>query len=663
MVFRAQGPWKLLASTAGNYWKRLGRQYRSGSKAATSTPGSRGGLAERVAGYTKGRAEQGWRAVLGDRTGATIFIAALLVFALTWRIGPFINDNYTVANTLVAVADGHLNIETPVYGPSALSGSRPAPTPGTHEVEGEVFGRNYGHVFLSLPFLWVLSAVASVSDVGIALAATWSGLLFVLVVAVTSRFDRRREGMVGGAALATVTLGANLAVVRQIASRWHPWIALQLSTMVAAALVAVLVYRTVARMDGERLGTVAGIATAVATPVGFWATIPKRHSLSALFAVATLYCFYRSRAASTDVERARFRALAYVPGALASWVHAPEGFVLLIALGAVDVLTAKSNGHRRLVVVAIVVVLAMLPVMVTNSAVVGTPFEPPRVWPEYDPGTPGGETGGPGGSGESAFGSMVGVLVLFLTYMTQAALALIDPARLFSTFVRSGNELGLGQAIIGARSLNISVLESMPLAGLFLILPLEAYRRVRARGFPDIRTVKHLDRNPDRAADLLMVAYLSLLIVMYQPRLPIRVSFTVRYLHPLYPLLVYGLARLEPIRRVIDTEWRLLGVSFAGFVVVGGPLLFGMLAAVAGRLEIAVQYHARLALAAAAMLVYWGFVKQGSEGYERGGAVLLAFAAGVSTLYLLLSAWGYFPYSEQFAIPAVRVVSDLVAIR
>jgi hypothetical protein len=94
------------------------------------------------------------RAVFGNYLGATLFLAALAWFGLYWRLGFFSNDQYTFANALLGVADGHLFIDRAVYGPA--SGA----SPGTYLVDGRVYGRNYGIVIVSAAWLVALEAVS-----------------------------------------------------------------------------------------------------------------------------------------------------------------------------------------------------------------------------------------------------------------------------------------------------------------------------------------------------------------------------------------------------------------------------------------------------------------------------------------------------------------------
>ncbi|WP_161973228.1 glycosyltransferase family 39 protein [Halostella litorea] len=516
----------------------------------------------------------------------------------------------------------------------------------------------------------------------VTLPLIWSALLFLLITNIGTRYGYRLEGMVGGGLTAALLFAVNAYFAQPIDPEWHALLAFQLSTVVAAALVAVFVYKLTARMYDDRVGVFAGLSTALATPVGFWATIPKRHSFSALFVVATLYCFYRSRDAPNVCEATKFRALSYVPVGLATWLHAPEGLILFVALGTVDVLTARSNDPRHLAVVGVVFFVSLLPLFITNALISGNPFEPPRALPQFDGntsalaggggsagaanGTAGGSSGN--GGGGITLAPLVAIAaaagekaVVFVEYMSGSVGALLDPGRLFGVVVRSGHGLGLHR--YGTQSVNLSIVESMPLAGILFVGPAVLYRRIRARSGREWNSVvRSVRRDPKRATDLLAVVYLSLLVVMYVPRLPIHVSFTVRYLHPLYPLCVYFLARLSVVRNLVRTQGRLLAASYAGFVVVGGTLFALVVTATTGEVGEAVQLHARVAITAAALVLYWSVLSTFYDGYERLGAVLVGFAGAVTTTYLFLSAFLYFQYSSRFALPMSRLVADWLTL-
>ncbi len=609
------------------------------------------------------------RGTVGDRTGAAIFLGSLVLFGLTWRIGVFVSDTYTVADAMVAVADGHLYVDEVVYDPTGTGD-----TPRMHFLHGRLYGRNYGQIVASLPFLWALAAAARAADLGVVLPLCWSALLFAFAVSVGRSVDRPRAAAVGGGALAATLLVVNLAYARPVDPRWRPLMALQLSTMVAAALIGVVVYRLVARMHGRRVGAFAGVVAALGSPVGFWATIPKRHTVVALLALTTLYWFYRSREA-TDLRAAtRYRALAYVPVGLTAWVFVPDAAVLFVALVAVDLPTARSNHPRRIALVGAVFLVSLAPAMATNALVSGNPLQPPVALPTYaGPAKTVAAADGAGGSigGAGVTGVVVGLAVQFVGKLLAGVATLLDPGHLFHVFVRGNLELGLHR--YGTLPVNLAVLEAMPLAGALLAAPVVLVRRMRAGDGQRARegrgrrwrardALRSLRTNPERATDALALAYLAVLVLAYLPRSLTYMMLTVRYLHPLYPLCAYLLVRLAFVRATVDREWRLLGGAYAAVLLAGGAVFALALASWAGDLGEAVQFNARVALAAAAALCYWSVVATLTDGYERLGAVSLAFAGATTTAFVLLAAFSYFPYGEQFALPVARTLAELLAL-
>jgi len=191
--------------------------------------------------------------------------------------------------------------------------------------------------------------------------------------------------------------------------------ALQLSTVFAAAFGGVLFYRLVGVFHHRRVAVAAGVAVVLAFPIGFWASIPKRHVLVATLLIGSVYCFARSRQAT---GRRAYIALAgaYVFVSLVAWVHAFEGLFALAALGTVDLLTGGLRDRKRLAVVACGLIVGLAPMFLTNILIAGNPLEPPRMLPDQGSGgvelAPTGEvlsTGsGSGTSGDGGSGGLLG---------------------------------------------------------------------------------------------------------------------------------------------------------------------------------------------------------------------------------------------------------------
>ncbi|WP_135305689.1 hypothetical protein [Haloarcula amylovorans] len=598
-----------------------------------------------------------WRAVLGDRTGATLLLASFVWVGLTWRLGFFSNDQYTFANTLVAVVEGHLDITRAVYGPA--SGA----TPGTYLVDGRVYGRNYGVVLVSAVWYVALRALAAVADVRVVLSGAWSLALVGVAHAVGTRLDRQRTAVVAGTAVGLALFCVNLALTTPLSSWWLPLVALQLTTALAAALLTVVCYRLVSRLHGRRLGVAAALATMLASPVGFWATLPKRHSVTALLVVCAMYTLYRSRAAPTHQRATRFRALTYVWVGAMAWVHAPEGFILLVAVAAVDVPTARSNAPRDLLLVGAALLLSLLPFFLTNATISGNPLSPPRLLDSYTGDVLSGGNAGSAASGDAGGTTGRGGDSLLPTPVSRivgqfvASYALLlDPGHLSGVFVHTGYVPTLRSAQDAA--INLSVLASMPLLGALVAVPLLAIRRAQAGG--DRFVIDPRNWSPVRTLDAFSLVYVGLLVGLYLQQVLIHHMFTVRYLHPLYPIAVYWLARTPEIRRTVAGDPRPLSLSYAGTIGVGVPAYLGVITTEELVLGEAVQLYALVALPLAAVVAAWALLETVSGGFERVGVVALGLAAGATTVYLLVAGLSLFPTTGEFLLPLSRVVSEQV---
>lgn len=310
--------------------------------------------------------------VFGDRIGVALFLGSLCWFALTWRVGFFITDSYAVANTLVNVADGHLYLDRIEY--SLTLGSS---QPGLHIHDGRVYGRNYGQVYLALPVYLLLDSLSVIVDLRIAMTGLFSLALLGCAHQIGGALDRRPLAVGIGSVLAVMTFGLSLFVATALPVRWAGLLALQATTMVAGAVLALVLYRLAGGMYDRRVGIAAGVVVVVATPIGFWATIPKRHALTAALAMVTVACFYASRG-RTDRYGRLARGGAYLAAGFATSVHSVEGFVFLGALVPLDLLTAPSNGRRDLAVVGVAVLAGLAPFLLTNVLITGNPLLAPR---------------------------------------------------------------------------------------------------------------------------------------------------------------------------------------------------------------------------------------------------------------------------------------------
>jgi hypothetical protein len=627
-------------------------------------------LLDRVPWRQAGRRLRGF--VFGDRVGLAVFLGAICFAGLYWRADVFITDNITLVRTLEALSEGRLWIE-PATG-DYLS------TPGTSVRDGRVYGRNYGQVVLALPFLWAVQILAAVTDLPVALVALWHLAVLAFVLIVGRLYDRERVARLGGSALVAASFLVNLALARPLSDASLPLLALQITTLLAAGFGAVLLYRLLACQHDRRLGVLAGGAVVLVSPVGFWATIPKRHVLVATLCLAILYLFARSRTPSDRSlpvvgaipER---RAAMYACVALIAWIHAAEGLFVLLAVVTLDVPTAPSNDRRTLAVLVLVFALALVPLFVTNLLVAGDPSTPPRAMysgsVDADSVPTAGDGAENGGSNADDTGFLIGVVgtvtgfvsgfVLFETFAYVASLAfrvsiegvtaLSDVGTLYETFVRSN------PAAIGGntrfRGVNLAVLESMPLLAALAGSITAVVRRTGTGAWDRGDAVT--------ATDVLAGALCVAFVFIYINKLPLRVQINIRYLLPIYPLGLYLLARSGAVRTVVSSSLRVLLWTYAGGVLIGTQLFVVYVVTRGLAVAEAAQVHAVAGLIAASLLAVT-LVASAFDSRVRGPAVVaLGITAAAGTIFLLLSGLYYFGFLGDFVLPVAGSVSDLLA--
>lgn len=656
------------------------------------------------------------RIIVGDRTGLVVFLSVLVWAIALWRIGFFIRDSVTVANALANVAEGRLAI---VKSPYALTlGSQP----GIVTVDGTPYGRNYGHVLISLPVLWALDGLAFVTDLRLAVAAGWSLLVLVLGWQL-GRVTDRNWILVAGSAVALLAFLGNVLAVEPLPAERRALMALQITTMLAAGLLATTLYRLIDLFHGRRAGATAGLAVVVATPLGFWASIPKRHVLTATVAIVALYCFAVSR--SDDDRRGRLaRATGYASIGFLTTIHPFEAFFLFAVFALLDVLTAPSYSLRAFGLVGTAFALSLIPFFLINNAISGNPLQSPRFLSGYGsgidiptdigggddtptgetpsaetpdrtpsgnetgtPSTPINETTEPAPGGEQAptepdgdgggipligfVVGLVGTAVGFASSVADFAWGWVDDGltvlenvdRMYHILVRSGDIPMASLSLNDYEAVELTLLESFPLAAAFVTLPAVALHRSRARINRSVLS------SPRRQTDVLAVAFAVVFTLVYLPKLPLVSQITLRYILPVFPLLLYIVARLPAVHRCLHESPRWLYGGYLSIVVVGGAAVVLALAVIDPAIGEAMQFHALLGLASvvgAGICLGTGPIHDDS----RVLAVGLALPAGVTTIFLLLTGIEYFHYRlpgtapghEPFALDIIRVLAELLPV-
>ena len=613
------------------------------------------------------------RVLFGDRYGLALFLVVLTVTMVYWRGAFFINDNETLVRTLDALSDGRLWIE-PATGESVFD------APGAEVRDGLVYGRNYGQLAVSLPALWALRAIDAVANVRVAMTALWHLVALVLVAHVSSLLDHHTTDWngdwlaVAGSLLAVVSFLVNLWLATPLVDPQLELLALQLTALVATAFVAVFVYRLVAHQTTARLGFLAGFTAVLVLPVGFWASIPKRHVFSVLACMAILYAFARSR--DPDATRTLpavgtvpvYRAGAYALVGFLTWIHAAEGLFVFLVLVAVDLPTAPSNDRRTLAIVAVVFALSLVPTVLTNWLVTGHPARPPRTLGGGGFAAPASADASPSNS-PSIFDQLlntvdifpVSVVVFLVSNISELLVESItnvtSGSTAYHTFLRSaGVTFEKGQAEFSGT--NLSMLESAPiLAGLAGVVAAVAVR-VRPSDVSRDR-IRRLVGRIDPTATLAVGLVLGFFAI-YLSRLPLYVQVNVRYLLPVYPLGLYLLVRTNLVQSLVTDHTGALYWSYGGGVLLGGQLVFATVAGQRLAVAEAAQLHALVALACAGLLAVLVFVSHFDERGRSPAAVALGLAAASGTIFLVLAGVYYFAFTGEYVLPVVERLVGLL---
>lgn len=642
--------------------------------------------------------------LFGDGGGLAVCLGTLVLLGASWRVGFFITDSTTVANTLANVADGRLAVVDAPYSLTATG------QPGLKAVDGQLYGRNYGHVYLAVPLLWGLDAASALVDLRLLLAAGWSLSVVGLGRVAARLLGRHALGPVGAVAGLCAFLAA-LALASPLPAVDRPLVALQLSTILVAALAATVTYRLLAWTSGPRVGLVGGLGLILATPVGLWGTVPKRHVLTAAAVLLAAYWFAVSRG-TAGRESMLARAGAYGVFGLLAAVHPFEAAFMVAVLAPIDLLTAPSNGLRPLAVVVLVFSLSVAPMLATNAAISGNPMEPPRLLsgagggltPDLgDEATPparngdggdgstsgGGADGGgdaagsdPGGGGTGGgepdgegnpftalldpvvglVGVVLGRVLWIGDYMVgslEAGIAaLLEPDRLYHVFVRSGWIPDLNYHANDFEAVELAMLEALPVAGALAWLPVVAVGRLRRGTRSLVAGLRDGLGSPVRQTDLLVGSFAVTFVLIYLPMLPLHSMITLRYVLPAMALLVYVVCRLAPVVAAIEAAPRALAAGYLGTVALGTVGVGLVLVVLDPAVGEAVQLHALVgvgtALLAGATAAAWPVHRD-----ARIAALGVAVPAGATTVFLVFAVLAYFP-SGRFALDLVRLAASVL---
>jgi hypothetical protein len=585
--------------------------------------------------------EKLFSAAFGDRYGYSLFLAVISVTLPLISLGFVINDNMTIANALAALGDGSLAVKEAQYGASL-------DTPGMVETGGNIYGRNYGHVFLALPVLLLLRGIASVADVLVVIAGVWALCLYWVVRNVFVRFGYEYQGTLLGGVIALSAFLASVSLAPELEEVWYPYLALCFVSIVAGGFIAVLLYRLLVQTHDRKVALGIGLAAVLGTPITLWAPIPKRHVLLGCLAVCSLFLLAASRRADEQQAIDRYRALSYAPIGISAWVSAPDGVILGLAVVIADFTTAERTTRHSLAMIGVVSIVSFLPFALTNVGLSGSPLTPPRLLPDYgsSPESLNRNNPTPGADFVPVWLRVTPVWRIASQFLTGGAIFATQPERVVDVLVRSQVNLPTPGSVVANDGINLSVVESVPLVAPIAGFTVLIGTRIRQR---DISV---------STEGAFAAAYTVLITLAYLPRLPVYATVTVRYLVPMYPLLIYAVARLPAVRRAIEHRWRWGAWTYAGTVLIGGQLFLAGVTLLERGTGESMQTHAIVNLAIATFLALWAVAatlatrSEAPDSYDTVGAILLGLAAGAGTVLVLLATIAYFPVGD-FLLPIV----------
>jgi len=586
--------------------------------------------------------------IFGDRVGAAILFGAISFVCLYWNAEIFINDNATLVNALLNVSQGRLYFVS-------FYGGLEASFPGTTVIDGRMYGRNYGVIFAALPILWVVNLAQQIVGLQLVAVGFWVIALFGFSSQIGRLLSRYHEALLGWGIVSTAVLGANALFAPELDAMFRYVTALQILTIITTALVGLFTYRLISHVQSRLIGIWGGALVVLATGIGFWGWIPKRHVFSALLAVVAIFGFYLSRGTHPVRQRLIYRSLPYVSVGLLAWINAAEASILFTALLPVDLATAKSNKPSHLAVIATIFTVSLIPFFSTNFLITGDPLTPTRLARR------GGSAPVSGGSSSNGISDGTPSLltpfmpvfsrfsVLMSFYTDGLGVLLSDPFRIYEVFVARTQSTFTRSNVGGPH--NLSILETTPVFGALIGGLSQVFWSYRNRQF------RKWVSSPRGMTDVFVIFFTILFTIFYIPRLPLRVMFTVRYLVPIIPGLVYLLLRIRLIRQ-LSTDYQstilwayAFGVSILSMIFISvytqGPRF-----AIRLSTKSLVSLHGdgavvnALVLAMAILLVD----QFGNRKIERIASALLGFAAAWGTVLILVS-YGHYWASDLYLIP------------
>jgi hypothetical protein len=314
-----------------------------------------------------------------DRTAILTFLLAFSLLLSFWQVGLLLNDEWITANQLTNLKNGSLSVEVIKYG-----GDR-----GIYSMSGRPVGA-YTHALpvFALPVYYALSTVDRLINLRLFFIFVW--LLAVCALIYYYCGTKRTKYIL--AILALLFFAANLLLYFVPAlygfwsflhyplqfAHWGEIAAINFVNIMAMCIVILIIYRLFKQIfDSERIGFVAALIALFGTSLPLWAVTGKDHSVSLLFIMLAIYCYY----SYVQSKKVKYKYLAFAMVGLEVWVRAEAAVPLFCSLFLTELLFVYRNNTARaqllnITKIVFVILISLLPFFINNYLLFGNIFFP-----------------------------------------------------------------------------------------------------------------------------------------------------------------------------------------------------------------------------------------------------------------------------------------------
>ncbi len=237
-------------------------------------------------------------------------------------------------------------------------------------VGDNLYGKfSYSLLFLSLPTYYFLKIVDSIYGAHLFMLQLWaiSGGIAVYLIGKVRNF---KLSEIAGILSYLVLITVNLNFFKPISfPKWGELLSIEFTNIFITAFIIVVVYLFFRDLFGNKIALFSSFFILLATPIPFYATTLKHHSLTVLLTLLTFYFSYMHY----EKKDNRFIYYAYIAAGLCVWTRILEGSVLLVSLMITDILFFRRD-IKYIFRIIVIILVSLLPFFGFNYLILGDPF-------------------------------------------------------------------------------------------------------------------------------------------------------------------------------------------------------------------------------------------------------------------------------------------------